>query len=69
MFCIVHPSVVTVVTHFSSLFLFLLANKHQSVKTQQPYLDLLLKQPLENKKMKVTALITSVFLFKIQLIS
>lgn len=33
------------------------ANRQQSVKTQQPYLDLLLKQPLENKKLKVNPFI------------
>lgn len=42
----------------SSILLFVAAvRRHQSVKTQLYYLDLLLKQPLVNQKMKVTHLI------------
>lgn len=45
--------------HLSSLILLFVAavRRHQSVKTQLYYLDLLLKQPLENQKLKVTCLI------------
>lgn len=37
--------------------------KHQSLKTQQPYLGLLQKQPLENRKSKVTLFSMSLSLF------
>lgn len=38
-------------------------SQHQSLKTPQPYLGLLLKHPLENRKLKVSSFLSSLNIF------